>query len=118
MKTVLVSGDAAVPPALRDLVARGSTSLEERRAAELARGDGAPALDVDRIVFWCAGPDRELADLADDYARAERKARREVVVFVAADGRGVARPAHLAPNELFTWPQDEDRLKMAFMTGA
>jgi hypothetical protein len=39
-----------------------------------------------------------------------------VIVYVTPDeGPAVAG---LAASEVFVWPRDEDRLKMAFMTGA
>jgi hypothetical protein len=113
MKTVLVRGDAPVPPELRDLVARGSTALEERRAGEL---DGT-ALDADRIVFWSVKADDRLRALVSRLARAEAAERREILVFVTAEPDAHAA-AVLSPNECFVWPRDEDRLKMAFLTGA
>ena len=112
MKTVLISGDAALPPQLRELIARGSTSLEERRAADLDR-----ARDADRIVFWSARPDDALRDVVRKYARAEAAERREMLVFVTTEADPEIA-ATISPNELYIWPRDEDRLKMAFLTGA
>ena len=105
-----------MPDALRELVQRGSTSLEERDPAELAR---TPRLDdLDRIVFWTAAPDPALQELVERYARVEAAARREVIVFVSGDPSAVPGTTALAPNEVFVWPRDEDRLEMAFLTGA
>jgi hypothetical protein len=114
MKTAIVTGTGSVPGELRDLVEKGSTSLVEHRLDALA--DGAQLrLDADRIVFWTASPHAAITEMARRYARREAAERREVIVFVTADG--VAAPA-LPPNECFVWPRDEDRLKMAFLTGA
>lgn len=116
MKTLLICGDAPPPAPLRDVIARGSTSLQQRRADEVSRDAAAP-LDADRIVFWAAGGDAAVRALARTYARAERAQRREAIVFVTPEGTA-AEVEGLSPLELFEWPRDEDRLKMAFMTGA
>jgi hypothetical protein len=110
MKSVLIS-DGAVPEQLRDVIARGSTSVEERRTLE------ATAMPVaDRIVFWSTGADAALRQVASRFAQAEQAQRREAIVFVSTS------PADSVPGlsetECFVWPQDEDRLKMAFLTGA
>lgn len=115
MKTVLITGDAAMPPALRELVDRGSTSLDERRASDL--GD-APSLEADRLVFWAAGQDPAVARLVERYARREAAQRREVIVFVTAQTLASSAMPSLPANEVYVWPRDEDRLKMAFLTGA
>jgi hypothetical protein len=112
MKTLLIS-DGAVPDRLRQVITRGSTALEQRRTNE----DTSAALpDADRIVFWSTGADAAIRQLAARYARAEQSERREVIVFVTTTG-GEPIPG-LSDNECFQWPQDEDRLKMAFLTGA
>lgn len=116
MRTVLITGDAPVPEGLREMVAAGSTSLEERRAAEVA---DAPALDADRVVFWTTGRgDAAIARVAGRYAKAEAAQRREMIVFVTTEAGGGAPVPGLSPNEVYVWPLDEDRLKMAFLTGA
>ena len=112
MKTVLVSGSAPVPAPLRELVERGSTSFREQHAAELT---DTAIIDADRIVFWTAADDAGIRKLAERYGRAEAAERREMVMFVTTD-QG-ATPA-LPPDDVFFWPRDEDRLKMAFLTGA
>ena len=115
MKTVLISGTGASAPApLVELLTRGSTSLEQRRAADLAGQDS--LLDGDRIVFWSAGNDSTLADVAARYRRSERAEGREAIVFITAAGTS---PVTALPNtETYTWPQDRERLEMAFLTGA
>ncbi len=113
MQTLLITGSTPVPDALRETIERGSTSLVERRPSEVAAD---AALEVDRIVFWATDGDSQLRAIAERCARAEKRARREVIVFVTPDAD--ADVSGLAPHELFVWPRDEDRLKMAFMTGA
>jgi hypothetical protein len=116
MKTVIISGGTPLPAELRDLVERGSTSLVEHRADELA-GERV-ALDADRIVFWTASGDEHVLALADRYSQAEAAERREVLVFITPERNPIQPWSALPPNEFFVWPNDEDRLKMAFLTGA
>ena len=117
MRTVIISGGSAVPPKLRDLVERGSTSLVEYRAADLA-DDAASRLDADRVVFWSTAGDTRVRALADRYSKKEAAERREIVVFVTPEDAAAPLSPPLPPNEAFVWPRDEDRLKMAFLTGA
>ena len=112
MKTLLISGSQPLPDPLRELIAKGSTSLHERAASETSTSAG---LDADRVVFWATSGDRDIRELAAKLARAEARERREVIVFVTPDDSAAEG---LAANEMFSWPRDEDRLKMAFMTGA
>jgi hypothetical protein len=115
MRTVLISGGEMPAPApLVDLIARGSTSFAQHRAAELT---GTRSLvEADRIVFWSADGDPTLAEVAERYRRAERAERREAIVYVMAAGSAAA--AGLPDTETYVWPQDQDRLMMAFLTGA
>ena len=113
MKTVLISGAVPVPPELRELIARGSTSLEERSIVE---GAAETAGDADRVVFWSAAEDAELSSLARDYARRQRAERSDRLVFVAADAAVLSGAGPLPPNDCYVWPRDEDRLKIAFLT--
>jgi hypothetical protein len=115
MKTlVITAGDTSLPPELDDVITRGSTAIERRRAADLAPAGATP--DADRIVFWSPAPDAAVRQLAGRYAKAEAKARREVIVFVTSTpGDAVSG---VSATEFFVWPQDKDRLTMAFMTGA
>jgi hypothetical protein len=115
MKTLLITAEAKMPAGLRDLVLRGSTSLLERRAAEL---EDARMPDVDRIVFWTDVPDAAVEALAERYARTEAAERREVLVFVTGEQASASAPRALSANERYVWPRDEDRLQMAFLTGA
>jgi len=115
MKTVVIRGAAPLPDELRDVIARGSTSVVEREAAEL---DGAPPLEADRILFWNAADDPRLRALAERYAERERRERRESLLFVTSEAAAPGGGDRLRPDEVFLWPRDEDRLVMAFMTSA
>jgi hypothetical protein len=116
VKTLLISGSTPPPSALRDVVERGSTVLHERKAAEID-SDAAARLEVDRVVFWAPRGETAVRALARSCARAERDAHRETIVFVTPE-TDAAPIEGLTPTELFIWPRDEDRLTMAFMTGA
>jgi DICT domain-containing protein len=115
MKTlVITAGDTPLPSDLDEVITRGSTAVEHRRTSDLSRAAGTP--DADRVVFWSSAPDAAIRQLAGRYARAEARARKEAIVFVTTTpGETVAG---VSPTELFVWPQDKDRLTMAFMTGA
>jgi hypothetical protein len=115
MKTlVITAGDAPLPPELDDVIRRGSTAIERRRAADAA--PAGPTLEADRVVFWSPGPDTFVRQLASRYASAEVTARKEAIVFVTSTP-GDTVPG-LSATEFFVWPQDQDRLTMAFLTGA
>ena len=113
MKTLLIA-DSPVPELLQEFITQGSTSVDQRRVADQAGGTDLP--DVDRIVFWSSGPDAGLRELASRYAKAEQAQRREAILFVTA-AAGESVPG-LASTECYQWPLDEDRLRMAFLTGA
>jgi hypothetical protein len=112
MKVVLISGSMPPPEGLRAMVARGSTALVERAAGDAGGGDES---DADRVVFWAARGDEAVRDLAERYGRATDR-RADFIVFVAE--AGAAAPVGLSATERFEWPADEDRLRMAFETGA
>ena len=113
MKTVLIhGGDTPLPDHVRDVITRGSTSFEERAASD---GDAyASIADADRVVFWSAG-DAATRALSTRCASAGPEGR-EAIVFVMPEGAG--RLPGLGDDQVFEWPRDEDRLVMAFMTGA
>ena len=112
MRTVIVRGTAPLPETLRDVIERGSTSVHECRVP----GPTPLPRDVDRLVYFLAGPDEAVLASARQTVTAERRERAEKVVYVMADDApGVEG---LTPAECFRWPADEDRLKMAFMTSA
>jgi hypothetical protein len=114
MKTLLIRGGGApVPNTLREVIANGSTWLEERDAADV--DPAGPLSDADRVVFWTTG-DAAVRELAARYARAENAERKEVVVYITTSA-GEKVP-DLSTDEIYLWPQDEDSLTMVFMTGA
>ena len=113
MRTVIVRGRAALPGPLREMIEHGSTSFQECHVP----GPTPLPRDVDRIVFFSEGNDPDVTAAARQAARAERKDRAEKLVFVSS-GTAAAKVEGLSPNEHYAWPADEDRLKMAFMTGA
>src|SRR5687767_3955292 len=114
MKTLLILGRTPLPASVRAVVERGSTSVVEKRAAEL--GATTPPADADRVVFWAAPGDAEVADLARAYSRGASPERQDTLIVISPDPAAVV--AGVSPGEIFVWPRDEDRLKMAFMTGA
>jgi hypothetical protein len=113
MRTLLIAGSQPVPPKLRELIDQGSTSVREQAGSDAAR----PLTEFDRVVFWAAAGDEALEPLVTQYARQEAAARREVLVFVSPDSSGWSVPG-LSPNEVYSWPRDQDRLEIAFLTGA
>ena len=115
MKTLLVTGQAAVPAPVREILERGSTRLVERRASDVPPSDFD---DADRVVFWTDGTREDEADaLASRYAAAADAERRDGIIAIRSDEAG-APPPGIPADAAFVWPRDEDRLKMAFLTGA
>ena len=112
MRTVIVRGRAGIPEPLRQMIEHGSTSLHECRVP----GPTPLPRDVDRIVFFTPGDDDDVVAAARQAAKAERRDGAEKLVFVTTGDAGAAEG--LTANEVYVWPRDEDRLKMAFMTGA
>jgi hypothetical protein len=115
MKTLLISGATRIPDPLREIVERGSTILERRRAREVDSAALSKAA-ADRVVFWQSPGEDEVAKLASAFANRDARDAPMAIVFVTAGA--AAPPASLAQDQVFVWPRDEDRLKMAFMTGA
>ena len=113
MKTVIVRGKSPLPAPLRDVIERGSTSVHECHVP----GPTPMPRDVDRFVFFTRGDDPDVAAAARQAARAERTDGAEKLVYVLG-GEGAQTIEGLSPTEIYVWPRDEDRLKMAFMTGA
>ena len=113
MKTLVVVGTRPLPADAREVVERGSTSVIEKGTAELR--DGQLPGDVDRIVLWADPADRSVADLARAYSSGASPERKDTLVVIAPDAAAVPG---VQPAEIFVWPRDEDRLKLAFLTGA
>lgn len=112
MRTVIVRGHSPLPEALRDLIERGSTSVQECRVP----GPTPLPRDVDRVVYFLTGPDPDVVASARQALNSEQQDHAEKLVYVMADGAPAVEG--LSPTECFRWPADEDRLKMAFMTSA
>ena len=113
MKTLVVVGRRPLPADVREVVERGSTSVVEKRPAELREGS-VPA-DVDRVVLWADPSDQGVLDLARRYSSGASPERKDTLVVIAPES---APPPGVPATEVFIWPRDEDRLKLAFMTGA
>ena len=113
MRTVIVRGRSPLPEPLRQVIEHGSTSIQECHVP----GPTPLPRDVDRVVFFTSGDDPDVAAAARQAARAERSEGAEKLVYVLSDGADSVVDG-LAPTEVYVWPRDEDRLKMAFMTGA
>ena len=114
MKTLLVKGSLPLPADLLDLVQRGSTALDERRVAELD-ASSLPA-GVDRILLWNVNGDPQVADLARAYWNCASADRKNRLLVISSDAASAI--SGLPASEVLVWPRDEDRLRMAFMTGA
>jgi hypothetical protein len=112
MRTVIVRGQTPLPDALRDVIERGSTAVQECRVP----GPTPLPRDVDRVVYFLAGPDADVLASVRQAISSERKDHVEKLVYVMGDGAPDVEG--LAASECFRWPADEDRLKMAFMTSA
>ncbi|HVH57896.1 MAG TPA: hypothetical protein VM791_16645 [Vicinamibacterales bacterium] len=112
MRTVIVRGQTPLPEALRDVIERGSTSVHECRVP----GPTPLPRDVDRVVYYLAGPDADVVASARQAVSAERRDGSEKLVYVMGEDAPLVEG--LAPTECFRWPADADRLKMAFMTSA
>lgn len=111
MRTVIVHGKAVLPEPLREMIEHGSTSLQECRVP----GPTPMPRDVDRVVYFADGDDPDVSAAARQAARAERRDGSEKLVYVVTEG---SQPVEgIESTELYVWPRDEDRLKMAFMTG-
>ena len=114
MRTLLIAGADPLPPRLRELVDRGSTSVREQRSVDPS---AALSSEFDRVVIWASRADTALHSLAQKYGQKEKAERREMIVFVTPDPAEAAAVG-LAANEVYVWPRDEDRLEVAFLTGA
>ena len=113
MKTLLISS-VPLPGGVRDIVSRGSTSLEEARPGDAGAEDGARG--ADRVVVWAPRGDGQARDLAARLARGASPEQRAGLIVVTDDPDVPVEG--LRPGEIFCWPGDEDRLTMAFMTSA
>jgi hypothetical protein len=116
MRTLLVRGKDDVPPALRAIVDRGSTTVDEVSAHDLSTYVSREGFGVDRIVFWAGSADPDIRTLAWNYATAEGADRRQTIVYVTRD-QSEAPVDGMGRDEVFIWPRDEDKLKLILTTG-
>lgn len=113
VKTLLVTS-SRVPDDLREILERGSTAFDSLDASKLSPAAIAQR-SPDRVVFWHVPGEDDLVKLADAMARLDPGEAATAIVFVSAGSQGTGQ--WLAPDQVFSWPTDEDRLRMAFMTG-
>jgi hypothetical protein len=113
VKTLLIHGDSQPPKALRDIVRNGSTAVDEVSTAELSTFISREGFGVDRVIVWAAPDDHAVRALATNYAASENKHGGLVYVTPADCG---SRPAGVAPDLCLSWPEDEDKLRLLFMT--
>lgn len=115
MKTLLVAGKDPVPAGLRDIVARGSTSLDEISAEDLRTYVARTGLGVDRLVLWAGASDPDIRTLAWNYFTTAGAEQLQRAIFVTATP-GEPLIAGMTPEDVFVWPRDEDKLKLVFRT--
>jgi hypothetical protein len=113
MKTLLILGATPLPSPVRDVVERGSTSVIEKRAADVSASE--PPDDVDRVVLWAAPGDDTVAQLARMYSRGASPERKDTLIVISPESASAV--SGVPASEVFVWPRDEDRLKLAFLTG-
>lgn len=116
MKTLLIRGESEPPPEVREIVASGSTSVDEVSTRDLSTFVSREGFGVDRVVVWAAPDDRAVRALATNYSAAEPAGTgREMVYVTPADCR--TTPAGVPPERCLSWPDEEDKLRMFFQTG-
>jgi hypothetical protein len=113
MKTLVIVGRTQLPGRLRDLLERGSTSVVEKRASDVSASE--PPADADRVVLWAAPGDDTVAKLAGTYSRGASPERKDTLIIICPESAGAV--SGVQASEVFVWPRDEDRLKLAFLTG-
>jgi hypothetical protein len=100
---------------LLELIGRGSTILETRRASEID-ATAARRASLDRIVFWGPPADPSVPEMAGEYAQSRGVEGQSSLMCVTPEN-GVV-PDDLPAESIFVWPRDLDRLRMAVLTGA
>jgi hypothetical protein len=113
MKTLLVTGRDPAPDALRELIRRHSSSLDEVSAADLSTFVSREGFGVDRIAFWAGAGDHEVRALALNYATAAGAGRRETVVYITPV-TGEPTLDGMSSDEVLVWPRDEARIRDVF----
>lgn len=113
--TLLIHGENQPPEALREIVRKGSTAVDEVSTTELSTFVSRDGFGVDRVVVWAAPDDQAVRALATNYATSENE-RTRLIYVTPADCS--SRPSGVAPDRCLSWPEEEDKLRMFFMTGA
>jgi hypothetical protein len=116
MKTLLIRGESEPPGEVREIVQAGSTSVDEVSTNELSTFVSRQGLGVDRIVVWAAPDDKAVQALATTYAATVPQEDPGALVYVTP-ANCARRPSGVSGDRCLSWPQDEDKLRMLFMTG-
>jgi hypothetical protein len=114
MMTLLIYGESQPPEALREILRKGSTAVDEVSTTELSTFVSRDGFGVDRVVVWAAPDDQAVRALATNYAISEGE--RRGLIYITPAGCS-SRPAGVAPDRCLSWPEEEDKLRLFFMTG-
>lgn len=114
MKTLLIHGDSEPPETLREIVSNGSTTVDEVSTKELSTFVSREGFGVDRVVVWAAPDDQAVRALATNYAASDEQ--RTGLIYVTPSDCG-SRPAGVTPDRCLSWPEEEDKLRVFFMSG-
>ena len=115
MKTLLIHGDREPPETLREIVSNGSTTVDEVSTKELSTFVSREGFGVDRVVVWAAPDDQAVRALATNYATSEDEQRRGLIYVTPSDCS--SPPAGVTPDRCLSWPEEEDKLRVFFMSG-
>ena len=113
MNTLLIYGESQPPESLREILRKGSTAVDEISTTELSTFVSREGFGVDRVVVWAAPDDQAVRALATNYAISEDE--RRGVIYITPAGCG-SRPAGVARDRCLSWPEEQDKLRVLFMT--
>lgn len=113
MKTLLIHGESQPPETLREIVRNGSTAVDEVSTTELSTFVSREGFGVDRVVVWAAPDDQAVRALATNFATSEDNSGGLIYVTPADCS---SRPPGVARDQCLSWPEDEDKLQLFFMT--
>lgn len=114
MITLLISGESQPPELLREILRKSSTVMDEVSTTELSTFVSREGFGVDRVVIWAAPDDQAVRALATNYAISDDEGRG--LIYITPAGC-TSRPAGVAADRCLSWPEDEDKLRVFFMTG-
>lgn len=100
---------------LREIVRNGSTTVDEVSTTELSTFVSREGFGVDRVVVWAAPDDQAVRALATNYAAIQDERGRGSLLYITPAACS-SRPAGVAPDRCLSWPEDEDKLRLFFMT--